>query len=172
MPDAPGGAPLPAPSPDALPTAEPASVLYSERLTLGPLGWVLLTAFALMIGIAFVPVDVRLAVVLAVAALGAGVAVLVSTAPVVRVDGSTFRAGTAAIPVELLGSAVALDATEARAELGPRLDARAYLCLRGWIHTAVRVELRDPQDPTPYWIVSTRRPTALVGALADARTPR
>ena len=157
---------MPAPSPAPSPSA------FSERLTLGPLGWVLLVVFALMAGIAFYPVDARLAAVVAVGVLALGVAVLVTTAPVVRVDSSTFRAGTAQIPVELLGAAVALDPTAARAELGPRLDARAYLCLRGWIHTAVRVELHDPADPTPYWVVSTRRPAALVGALADVHAAR
>ncbi len=61
---------------------------------------------------------------------------------------------------------MALDATQTRAELGTRLDARAFLCQRGWIHTAVRVDLVDPLDPTPYWIVSTRHPDDLVAALA------
>jgi hypothetical protein len=29
----------------------------------------------------------------------------------------------------------------------------------------VRVEVVDPQDPTPYWLVSTRRPDDLARAL-------
>jgi hypothetical protein len=49
------------------------------------------------------------------------------------------------------------------------LDGRAYLCLRGWISPVVRVELDDPDDPTPYWLVSTRRPAQLVAALAEGR---
>jgi hypothetical protein len=160
MPDVPGGASLPAPV--------PTSTVYSERLTLGPLGWVLLLVFATMLGIAFVPVDVRLAVVLGAAVLVGGLFLLVSTAPVVRVDGTTLRAGQAQIPLSLVGGVTALDAAEARTELGPRLDARAYLCLRGWIHTAVRVELVDPLDPTPYWIISTRHPDALTAALTGS----
>jgi len=160
MPDVPGGT--------SLPTPVPTSTVYSERLTLGPLGWVLLIAFASMLGIAFLPVDVRLAVLIGSAAVVGGVIVLVRTAPVVRVDGTTLQAGRARIPLSLVGSVSALDATETRAELGTRLDARAYLCLRGWIHTAVRVELVDPLDPTPYWIVSTRHPQALASALTGS----
>ena len=34
--------------------------------------------------------------------------------------------------------------------------------------SGVRLEVVDPQDPTPYWIVSTRLPHALVAALAEA----
>jgi len=32
----------------------------------------------------------------------------------------------------------------------------------------VRVDLNDPADPTPYWVVSSRRPTELAGAIKAA----
>lgn len=148
-----------------MPPAHTTAPPYAERLWLGPLGWVLLVVFALMMSIAFIPVDVRLAAVIGLAVVGVGAAVLVVAAPRVEVTDGTFRAGSARIPVSLLGAAVPLDAAATKAELGPRLDARAHLVLRGWIHTAVRVELRDPQDPTPYWVVSTRHPAELAAAL-------
>jgi hypothetical protein len=65
----------------------------------------------------------------------------------------------------LLGTPEALDVAAMRHELGPGLDARAYVCLRAWARTGVRVALNDPDDPTPYWLVSTRRPELLVQAL-------
>ncbi|HWJ84512.1 MAG TPA: DUF3093 family protein, partial [Cellulomonas sp.] len=34
-----------------------------------------------------------------------------------------------------------------------------------WIHAGVRIELVDPADPTPYWIVTSRRPDELAAAL-------
>ena len=160
MPDAPHRSRLPTPA-DGHAPATP----YAERLWLGPLGWVLLVVFAVMMSIAFIPVDVRLAAVVGLAVVVAGAAVLVVAAPRIDVRDGTFRAGGAHIPTALLGAVVALDAAETKAELGPRLDARAHLVLRGWIHTAVRVELRDPQDPTPYWVVSTRHPAELAAAL-------
>jgi hypothetical protein len=49
------------------------------------------------------------------------------------------------------------------------LDARAWLLIRGWITPVVKVDLTDPTDPTPYWIVSTRRPAEVVAAIAKAR---
>jgi hypothetical protein len=73
------------------------------------------------------------------------------------------------VPLALLGEARVLTGEELRHELGPGLDARAHLCLRGWIGSAVRVELVDLQDPTPYWVVSTRRPQELVAAVAAGR---
>ena len=157
MPEAPRGTPLP-PSRATAPT-------YTERLWLGPLGWVLLVVFAAMMAVAFVPLSPRIAALVGGGVLVAGAIILVVLAPRVEVRDGVFRAGGAHIPVDLLGPAVTLDADATRAELGPRLDARAHVCLRGWIHSAVRVEVDDPQDPTPYWVVSTRRPEALVAAL-------
>ncbi|MEZ0447784.1 DUF3093 domain-containing protein [Cellulomonas sp. ICMP 17802] len=148
-----------------MPDAPPTTVPYVERLWLGPVGWVLLVVFALMMSVAFVPVDLRLAAVVGLAVVAVGAGALVLAAPRVEVRDGTFRAGGAHIPVALLGDALPLDADATRAELGPRLDARAHLVLRGWIHTAVRVELHDPQDPTPYWVVSTRHPDRLAAAL-------
>jgi hypothetical protein len=109
--------------------------------------------------------DPRIALGGAGAVLVVGVVLLVRTSPRVEVAGGELRAGRAHIPVELLARPEALDAARTRTELGPRLDARAHLCLRGWIPTAVRVEVVDPQDPTPYWLVSTRRPDDLARAL-------
>lgn len=142
---------------------------FRERLWPGPLGWVAVVAFAAVLGVAFVPVDTLLALVVGVITLLGGLAAAVLTTPRVEVERGTLHAGTARIPVRLLAAPRVLDRAALRTELGPALDARAFVCLRAWIGTAVRVEVRDPQDPTPYWIVSTRRPHDLVAALgADA----
>jgi hypothetical protein len=55
---------------------------------------------------------------------------------------------------------------------GPAADARAYLLLRPYLKRAVKVQITDPADPTPYWLVSSRHPEALAGALNAARTAR
>ncbi len=91
---------------------------------------------------------------------------LVLTAPVVSVSDGVLRAGRAHVPVELLGDAVVVPDKEQRTrELGPQLDGRAHVVLQSSIPTAVRVALEDPQDPTPYWLLSTRRPEELAAAL-------
>lgn len=92
---------------------------------------------------------------------------LVAWTPRVEVSYGVLRAGRAHMPLRLLDGAEALGGEAARLARGPQLDARAYLCLRGWIPAVVRIHLADPQDPTPYWLVSTRRPEALVAALGD-----
>ena len=88
----------------------------------------------------------------------------------VSVSDGELHAGRASLPAWARGSVVALDADRARRLRGVDADARAYLYLRGWVPTAVRVEVADPDDPTPYWYVSTRRPDALVDALTKVPT--
>ena len=50
---------------------------------------------------------------------------------------------------------------------GVDADARAYLLLRPYLKRAVKVEITDPADPAPYWLVSTRHADALVRALGQ-----
>ena len=85
----------------------------------------------------------------------------------VSVHDGVFRAGRASIPVALLGQVTPLDAEATRRTAGVDADARAFLLLRPYLKRAVRVEVADPADPTPYWLVSTRRPDQLAAALAS-----
>jgi hypothetical protein len=54
-------------------------------------------------------------------------------------------------------------------ERGQRLDARAWLLIRGWISPVVKIEVLDAADPAPYWLVSTRKPDAVIDAINRAR---
>jgi hypothetical protein len=92
----------------------------------------------------------------------------------VSVADGWFRAGRARIEAVHLGTATALDPEETRRVAGPEADARAYLLLRPYLKRAVRVEITDPADPTPYWLVSSRHPDELAKAvqgLADSSRP-
>jgi len=89
----------------------------------------------------------------------------------VSVDAGWFRAGRARIEAAHLGAVAALDAEETRRVAGPEADARAYLLLRPYLKRAVRVEILDPDDPAPYWLVCSRHPDELaraVRALSDS----
>ncbi|GAB2466239.1 DUF3093 family protein [Xylanimonas ulmi] len=146
---------------------------YRERLVPGP-GLLAAAACAgLLILVVLLPVAPVAAIVAGVVVAVAGVAWMVLAAPVVEVVGAQWRAGRAHVPVSLLGDPVVVaDRAHRDRELGARLDARAHVVLVSSIATGVRVALDDPQDPTPYWLVSTRRPQQLAAALraAGART--
>ncbi|MCW2814964.1 MAG: hypothetical protein JWN84_2419 [Nocardioides sp.] len=83
---------------------------------------------------------------------------------IVVADG-VLRVGRARIEAHHLGLAWSLDADQARRAAGVEADARAYLVLRPYLKRAVKVEITDPADPAPYWLVSTRHPDALAGAV-------
>ncbi|MFE1975819.1 DUF3093 family protein [Streptomyces hygroscopicus] len=61
-------------------------------------------------------------------------------------------------------------APEAAAWRTYKADPRAFMLLRSYIPTALRVEVTDPEDPTPYVYVSTRNPEALAAALTAVRS--
>lgn len=138
---------------------------FRERLWPGLGGWLAAAGSGVFVGLVFVPINGRLAAIVGLVTLVAAVGLTAALTPRVVIAGSELRAGSAHIPLALLGVATPLSGDALRTALGPGLDARAYVCLRGWVRSAVRVELTDPADPTPYWIVSTRLPEALIAAL-------
>ncbi|QIG42872.1 DUF3093 domain-containing protein [Nocardioides anomalus] len=149
---------------------------YDERLGV-PLRWwvqgVMLVAtlwLALVVAVPGPAAWVCTAIALALLAL---LLVTYGGARVSVADG-WFRAGRARIEAVHLGTATALDPEETRRVAGPEADARAFLLLRPYLKRAVRVEITDPADPTPYWLVSSRHPDELAKAvqgLADSHRP-
>lgn len=83
----------------------------------------------------------------------------------VRVQDGELWVGKAHLPLRFIGEVQVVPAKQKRGVLGPHLDPAAYLLHRGWIGPVVRVRLTDPEDPTPYWVFSTRHPDRLVEAL-------
>ena len=93
----------------------------------------------------------------------------------VEVTDGDLIVGRARLGSSFQGDACALDAAAFRHTMGPGADARTFLRTRPYAKTGVLVAVDDPQDPTPYWLVSTRRPDALVASLGhtgkDHREP-
>jgi hypothetical protein len=146
---------------------DPVHLAYRERLGV-PLRWwvqgTMLVASLWLACIVAVPDAVAWVVTaVAMALLAAGLGSYGSAR--LEVDEAGFRAGRARIGSEHLGAAEALDAERTRRVSGPEADARAFLLLRPYLKRAVRVEITDPADPAPYWLVSSRHPEQLAGAL-------
>ena len=67
-----------------------------------------------------------------------------------------------------MAKAIPLDAATKRELLGPSADPMAFVIQRPWVSGAVQVVLDDPDDVTPYWVISSRRPEDLARALRRA----
>lgn len=140
-------------------------VHYVERLFPSWIVLVLLGALGASFGLIFVPLSPVVAGLLAAGLAGLVVAVLVATAPSIQVTDGELRAGDAHIPGRFLGDVEELDAAGLRQALGTEADVRAFVVHRPWAPGAVRVRLIDPRDPTPYWLISSRRPGELARAI-------
>ena len=75
----------------------------------------------------------------------------------------------ARIPVDALGGVTPLDPEATRQVRGPLAEPLAFVTTRPWLPAAVRLQVEDPEDDTPYWLVGTRRPQELAAALVAAR---
>jgi hypothetical protein len=142
--------------------------VYSERLWPSPGIWAATAGFGAALGLIPAPISVEAAVIVAVIGCVGLVTLLTLTTPVLRVTADRFVAGRAQVPISLVSGIEPLDQAQMREARGVRIDARAYLCLRGWLPAGAKVILNDPDDPTPYWLVSSRRPQALAQALRGA----
>jgi hypothetical protein len=159
---------------------DPTARVAAARATLGAVPrfqerlwppWTWWTVAALLVASAAVavgyPVGVAAGLLTALLSGAVAAGLLVWWASWLRVDDEVLAAGPARLPLRFVRRATALDAAGAAALRGPGADARAYVLLRPWLPRAVRVDLDDPDDPTPYWYLSTRRPDTLAAVLTE-----
>lgn len=76
--------------------------------------------------------------------------------------------GNARLGSDFVGTATALDAATFRHTMGAGADARTFIRTRPYVRTGALVKVADPDDSTPYWLVSTRRPDDLVASLVHS----
>jgi hypothetical protein len=85
-------------------------------------------------------------------------------------DDTEVWVGGAHLPVSVISRSAEVPKSAKSAALGRQLDPAAYVVHRAWVGPLVLLVLDDPDDPTPYWLVSCRHPDRLLAALRD--TPR
>ena len=143
---------------------------YRERLTAPPSWWVAALIFGGICGwIMVVASTPSLGMIAAIAGtLVAGALIWSYGSLTVRADAQGLNVGTAHLDRAYIGTVTPLDRAAFRASLGPEADARAWLRTRPYVDGGVRVEVNDPNDPVPYWLVSCRRPEAVAAALGRA----
>ncbi|MFV9633239.1 DUF3093 domain-containing protein [Mycobacterium neumannii] len=147
------------------------SVRYRERLWVPwwwwppGLGLAALIALEINMGIRAIPEWLPYALLLPVAA----VVLLWLGRTEVRVvsgpGGTELWAGPAHLPADVITRSAEVPRSAKSAALGRQLDPAAYVVHRAWVGPMVLVVLDDPDDPTPYWLVSCRQPGRVLAAL-------
>lgn len=84
------------------------------------------------------------------------------------VDGQLDAAGQR-LAVDRIGELRPVNAEVRRRLMGPQGNRLANLVTRPWVKPALLIEVVDPADRTPYWLVSSRHPDRLAAALAAAK---
>ncbi|KFF97619.1 DUF3093 domain-containing protein [Streptomyces europaeiscabiei] len=150
---------------------QPSAPPYEERLTAPRTWW--LVCFLVGVSMALILLPFGTLPLLGGFAGGTAVAAVVTSSygsVRIRVVGDSLIAGEAKIPVSALGEPEILDREEAQAWRTYKANSHAFMLLRAYIPTALRIPITDPADPTPYAYLSTREPERLVAALEAART--
>jgi hypothetical protein len=148
---------------------------YQERLRV-PLWWCLpafvlavIIAYEVNLGIRSLPDWLPYVLLLPVAVMAlvwlSRVDVRVVSMP--SADGvvTELWAGGAHLPVSVISRSAEVPRSAKSAALGRQLDPAAYVVHRAWIGPMILVVLDDPDDPTPYWLVSCRHPDRVLAAL-------
>ncbi|GAA1191017.1 hypothetical protein F4556_002015 [Kitasatospora gansuensis] len=144
--------------------------MYDERLTVPRSWWLLPVALGFSLALIMLRFSAIGALVGLVVGIVAGAAALSNYGSArIRVVQGSLVAGQARIPADVLGTAHVLNPAETVAWRSVKADPRAFMLLRSYVPTALRVEITDPADPTPYVYLSTRSPQRLADALAEAR---
>ena len=148
-------------------------MIYRERLFVPATWWVVGMFFSLTFVTAvgfYAGPEVALVAGLVTAA-GVAAALLWYGRVQVIVDEAGLRAGDARLEWPYVGRVRVLDRAGTRQLLGAGADHAAWLVVRTFVPGSVEVTLDDPADPHPYWLISTRRPGELAGAIEEAISP-
>jgi hypothetical protein len=87
-----------------------------------------------------------------------------STSEVIVTDGQ-LKVGGAHIDLKFLGEVKSLNRDEMRLLRTRDADPAAFLAIKFWVSTGVKITLIDQRDPTPYWLVSCKKMDELKNTL-------
>ena len=96
--------------------------------------------------------------------LGA-VAIYLGTSTII-VDEGELRIKRAHIPITFLGESEIIGKKDFSFARTRGADPAAYFATTFWISQGIRVTVIDERDPTPYWLISTKRAKELKAAIA------
>lgn len=136
----------------------PASVFYFIAILVVPPFWLV-----------FLPIDSLTGLYLGVFVYLTVIAFMTIRAKKIAINPQSLKIGTAQIPISSLGAATIHVGEAIKRQVGPNLNHRAFLCFKAGLPALVEIKIEDSQDPTPYLLLSTRKPHELCSALVMAK---
>ncbi len=128
------------------------------------LGFIYFLLLSLVVAI-WAAFDNRSAFIAWIVASIATVVIAITARSVISIDETELRIGRAHIELKYLNEVELLTAGQMRLSRTRDADPAAYLAITFWISTGVKITLKDERDPTPYWLVSSRKPEELTNTL-------
>ncbi|GAB2819758.1 hypothetical protein GCM10027022_07440 [Alpinimonas psychrophila] len=145
--------------------------MTTYREVMRPAFWLYIAAILIIPAIVLVlaPINMLFGIILSVVVYAVIVLLMIFKSPSIELTETALRVGKASIPRSELGAASGFSGTYAIEQRGTKLDGRAWLMFTGWVDPVVRIDIIDPLDPVPYWLISTRHPEEFVAALRSQR---
>ena len=101
--------------------------------------------------------DNNVALVAFIVATIAIVYIAIAMRSTITLDSEELRIDRAHIEIKYLGSATVVDSQTMRLLRTRDADPAAYLAIRFWISKGIKITIVDPRDPTPYWLITSKR---------------
>ena len=77
-----------------------------------------------------------------------------------------MRVDKAHIELKYLGKVSVLDSDAMRLLRTRDADPAAFLAIKFWASKGIKIEVIDPRDTTPYWLITSKRGEKLAALLA------
>ena len=87
---------------------------------------------------------------------------------IIEITANELKVGRAHIDLKYIGAITALDSNAMRTIRTRDADPMAYLGIRFWSSTGVKIEIEDQRDETPYWLITSNKANQLVNALIQS----
>ena len=83
----------------------------------------------------------------------------------ISIDQRELRIDKAHIELKYLGKVTVLDSDAMRLLRTRDADPAAFLAIKFWASKGIKIEVSDPRDSTPYWVVTSKRGEKLAALL-------
>ena len=146
-------------------------VIFKEvlRPPIWVLGFIYFLFLSLVIAV-WAAFDTKAAVASLISATIAIIYIAFAIRSTISFDGKELRIDQAHIDIKYLGDITILDSSAMRLLRTRDADPAAFLAIKFWVPTGLKIQVLDPRDPTPYWLITSKRGENLAALLQNSKT--